>query len=284
MDHTLQRVSLLYFTHIVYSYLQRNEIVMATIADISKLIESSNAKLIVTINKNNNDLKAEIQKLSLSFNEKFIKVHNDLELVQQRCDILADLSMRQDRKKELLVRNIPVLKDESVTTITKTICSVIGFQSPYGIPIAFRLRGATEPAKAPRMTRSQSLTDKGKEKAVQFPSIILKFATDWDAKVFMDRYYLKASLKLSDVGFTSQERIYVSENLTPQNFAIFRLAREMKSAGTVVKTRVRDGIVAVLLSGDNTSFTQIRNIRDLQAMATLASTSTKSTNSSSSIV
>lgn len=254
---------------------------MATIADISKLIESSNAKLIVTINKNNNDLKAEIQKLALSVNDKFVKVHNDLELVRQRCDTLADLSMRQDRKKELIVRNIPVLKDENVTTIAKTICSVIGFQSPYGTPIAIRLRGAMETAKAPRITRSQSLTDKYKEKAIQCPSIILKFATDWDAKVFMDRYYLKASLRLSDVGFTSEERVYISENLTPHNFAIFRLAREMKRAGTVIKARVRDGIVSVQFSGGN--FIQINNVRDLQAMATPTSTSTKPTSSSSSI-
>lgn len=239
---------------------------MATIGEISKLIEASNSKLIDLINKVNSDLKADFQKLSLNVHEKFTNLHKDVELVQQRCDVLEDMLKRQDRRKELIVRNIPVLKDENIATIIKSICLAIGFQSPYGFPAAFRLRGAIERAETSRVTRSQS--DRAKEKSVQYPSIILKFATDWDAKVFMDRYYLKANLKLSDVGIISGERIYVNENLTSHNFAIFRLACEMKRAGTVVKSRVRDGIVAVQLSGDSSNFIQISNIRDLKALAT----------------
>lgn len=236
---------------------------MATINEISKLIESSNSKLIASINKVNSDLKADIQKLSLNVSEKFTSLYKDVELLQQRCDAVEDMVKRQDRRKEVIVRNIPVLKDESIATIVKSICSVINFQSPYGVPVAFRLRGATVKAGESRMTRSKVV----KGKSVQYPSIILKFATDYDATVFMDLYYLKASLKLSDVGFNSEDRIYIAENLSPANFAIFRLAREMKNAGSVIKVRTRNGIVSVQLCGDSPKFVPINHIRDLDAFA-----------------
>lgn len=114
------------------------------------------------------------------------------------------------RRKDLIVRNIPVLKDENIGQIIKNIYSPVGFQSPYGFPVAFRLRGANkESGTASCVTRSQ--IDKTKDKSLLFPPILLKFATDWDVKIIMEGYY-KASLKLSDVGFTSTDRIYVSEN------------------------------------------------------------------------
>lgn len=240
---------------------------MATIDEITKLIELSNAKLIASINKVNDNLKADILKLSTNINEKFANINKEVELVQQRCDVLEDLSSRQDRRKELIVRNVPVLKDESVATIINTVCSVIGFQSPYGAPVAFRLRGNMETAKATRTTRSQS--DKVKEKTVQYPPIILKFATEWDSKVFMDRYYRKASLRLSDVGIRSEDRIYISENLTPASYAIFRLARDMKRTGAIIKTRVQDGIVAVQLPGVSMKLIPVKKIQDLQTLVSL---------------
>lgn len=235
---------------------------MASISDISKLIESANKKLLASINKVNTDLKTEIQQLSLSVSEKLTKVCKDVDTVQQRCDFLEDLAKRQERRKDLIVRNVPVLKDENVALIVQNICSSVGFQSPYGFPVAFRLRGANESAIVSRVTRSKP--DRTKDKSVQFPPILMKFATDWDVKIFMEGYY-KASLKLSNVGFNSEDRIYVSENLTPANFAIFRLAREMKKTGTVTKLRVQDGIVAVHITGEK-NFIPVKTIQDLEAL------------------
>lgn len=96
------------------------------------------------IYKVNDDLKAEIQKLSTNISEKFTNIYKEVELVQERCDDLEDLFSRQNRRKELIVRYVAVLKDESVDTIIKTVCSVIGFLSSYGAPVAFRLRGNIE--------------------------------------------------------------------------------------------------------------------------------------------
>lgn len=236
---------------------------MASISDISKLIEAANKKLLASISKVNTDLKTEIQQLSLSVSEKLTKVCKDVDTVQQRCDILEDLAKRQERRTDLIVRNVPVLKDENVALIVQKICSYVGFQSPYGVPVAFRLRGAKESAVVSRVTRSKP--DKTINKSVQFPSILMKFATAWDVKIFMDGYY-KASLKLSNVGFNSEDRIYVNENLTPANFAIFRLAREMKKTGTVTKVSVRDGIVAVHMLGDEKNFIPVKTIKDLEAL------------------
>lgn len=240
---------------------------MATISDISNLIETANKKLLVSISKETSALKTEIQQLSVSVNEKFTNVIKDVVNVQQRCDILEDLSKRQERRKELIVRNVPVLKDENVSDLVKQICSAVGFLSPYGCPVAFRFRGANESVAATRVTRSAF--EKSKDKYVQPPPILLKFATDWDVMCFMAGYY-KVSLKLSDVGFISEDRIYVSENLTPTNFAIFRLARDLKKTGAVIKVRVQDGFVSVQLPGDARNFKLVKNIQELQSLVVVS--------------
>lgn len=185
----------------VYELSAQLSLAMATLNEISKLLDSSSNKLLSSIKQVKEDLKTEIQQLALSVSAKFANINKDVELLQQRCDIYEDMAKRIERRKELIVRNVPFLKDENIVTIAKNISSDIRFLSPYGAPVSFRLRNAKEIAVGTRATRS-----KAKEKLVKFPPILLKFATDWDAKSFMDRYYHKASLQLSDIGFNSLDR------------------------------------------------------------------------------
>lgn len=182
--------------------------------------------------------------------------------------MLEDLAVRHDRQKELIVRNVPVLKDENVSTIAEKICQAIGFQSPYGVPVAFRLRGKQPEAASTQRVLRPNNTRKA-DKSVMFPPLLLKFATVWDTKAFMDRYFLHSSLKQLDIGFKTNDRIYISENLTPANLAVFRLARELLKTGIISKMRVSNGIIAVQLPGSN----GYRPVSDILALKNLSSNS-----------
>lgn len=238
---------------------------MASLSDISKLIESANSRLIALITETKTDLKTDIQQLTTSISNKLSVIDLDVKQVQKRCSALEDLAMRHDRRKELIVRNVPVLKDENVSHIAEKICLAIGFQSPYGVPVAFRLRGK-QPVAVSTQRVLRNNNNRKEDKSIMFPPLLLKFATGWDTKAFMDRYFLHSSLKLLDIGFKTNERIYISENLTPANLAVFRLARELMKGGTVSKMRVSNGIVAVQLPGTN-GFRSIVDILELQNLS-----------------
>lgn len=244
---------------------------MASITEISQLIDVGNSKLILSINDVKKDLKHDIQQLSTHINGKLNIIDQDIKKLQQRCDVLEDLVMRLDRRKELMVRNVPVLKDENVATIAGQICQAIGFLSPYGVPVAFRFgtSGAIQQAEATksRVLRSTSSTsDKREDKSIPSPPILFKFATEWDTRAFMVRYFHHSQLKLTDIGFKTTDRIYVNQNLTAANFAIFRLGRELKKAGVLSKVRVSDGVVAVQKIGNSKVFTMVTDIQDLLEM------------------
>lgn len=95
---------------------------------------------------------------------------------------------------------------------------------------------------------SGSANDNGRRQKHLF----VRFATVHLRKVFFD-LYLKVADKVNTrcLGLETDQRVYISDNLTNRNSVIRRRAKEHVDEGRLQKYSVRDGLVYVQLIGDD---------------------------------
>ncbi|KAJ6643049.1 hypothetical protein Bhyg_08005 [Pseudolycoriella hygida] len=94
------------------------------------------------------------------------------------------------------------------------------------------------------------------------PIILVKFVSPTDKVNFISKYLAHKCLCLKDVGFQSEQRIFIKENLTPHNYKIFRLCATAKRNDQLSKFHTRDGICYVALPS-NDKMVAIHSIRQL---------------------
>lgn len=176
------------------------------------------------------------------------------------AELRIDQLERQVRMNELVISGVPMVENENLVELMDVICKTIKFSGGgTSIESCFRL---------PSRTSSRKRTS---------PSIMVKF---WgaDAKTdFYKQYFVSKRLCTSMIGFATESRIYVNENLTKRNFEIFRMARDMKNQGKISRYNTQRGRVVIQLLGSEQSHA-IESASHLSSLIQQAPATTQSVN------
>lgn len=172
-----------------------------------------------TIQENTAKIAENSRKLN-NLERKYEELENKLELVDKSADII--------------VRGIPMLKDENLGIYYEKIATAINI-NPDALPRAriFRI-GRKKPG---------SKTD---------PPILIKFSNRFDRMDFFRAYLKDTNLKLSDIGFTVDTRIYLSDNLTSMNRRIFQMAMKMRTEKKIFSVKTVAGKVYIRIVEEDT--------------------------------
>jgi hypothetical protein len=127
----------------------------------------------------------------------------------------------------LVVKGIPMLSKENTVLIYKKIATAIGYSDERTPSVeAFRLG----------RKRPESKYD---------PPILLRFTYTIDKNAFHIKYFVHKKLNLSDVGFQSNERIYINENLIKDYQPIYQAAMKLRFEKKLHTVTTSHGIVHV---------------------------------------
>lgn len=152
-----------------------------------------------------------------------------------------------ERKKcNLVVNGIPYDKEENIVSVYQSISSQLGYALPPAANV-YRMPG---------------------ENAAKRP-IIIRLESDLQVDQFMSRYYKVAkSLKLGTLeGFSgsgSQTRIYISEDLSTNQYNIFKQAMIFLKSNVILNIRKKSGSVLIKIN-DQTRHRSYNSVDELKA-------------------
>lgn len=122
---------------------------------------------------------------------------------------------------------------------------------------------------APRYPTRKTTSTSSSQKIINSPLIIVKFWSDWDKTQFLKQYFKFGNLNLTSIGLTTNGRIFVSDNLTPLNYKIYREAGVLKQAGKIANVMTYDGRIFIRKSVGDKSIA-INNIDELNKHINIA--------------
>lgn len=166
------------------------------------------------VDKENKFLKAEVLRLSKTISE-----------VEE---VMSD--MQQYTRRECCeIAGIPMQPGEDTNDIVVRIGSLMGLElEESDISVSHRL---PVPSYSSRMNNSSTSRPRSPGPALQLPKIIVKFVRrDAKEKFFKGRKFLRGK-STADLGLSrfSENKIYVSESLSPRNKAVFKECLEFKN-------------------------------------------------------
>jgi hypothetical protein len=200
-------------------------------ASMSKSLDEKVMQLNTTIDEKldllRTDLHDELLGKILHNESKIEAQSNRIDLLESKIEDMANQMELKDKSTDVIVRGIPMLKDENLQTYYKQMASAIGFE-PENLP---RIR-------AFRLGRKMANTKFD-------PPILFKFPSSWDKSDFFSKYLAERKLNLSDIGFQAGTRIYLSENLTSNNQFILRAAQKLRTEKKIFAVKSKFGAVFI---------------------------------------
>lgn len=214
--------------------------------NISKILTNSKAEIIAEMNDIVKDIRNDLSKVETTT----ISLRNQV-------NVLHDEVERLKRQNDIIIRHIPFCDGECLNTVFKDIATTIGFNIKC-MPRVYRL--ATHKKQLPkepqnsqniRVTRrNASASESGSSSSARTfsPLIVVKFYSMLDKLDFMAFYFRQMNLNLSHIGFNTNSRIIVSDNLTTKNNKVFIAAVALKKTGKLTKIQIKNGLVYVAIS------------------------------------
>lgn len=176
-----------------------------------------------------------------------------------RINILENFradTIRTDRLNDVIVKNVPQLKQENLQTMFENICETIGFQHDLyqSVNTMFRL-------------------GKLSKNGIRSPPILIKFTTQILKQEFLSKYFSFGKLCLRSFGFESDDRVYINENLSPAINNIYAKALSLKKNKLIDKVVTKSGYIFVKFPG-RTDLIKISNLSELPKIPLVASNTT----------
>lgn len=162
--------------------------------------------------------------------------------------LLEDKIERMSRSNDVVIRGLPLIGDENSSSLLQFVDKIA---AAIGVSLTRRdvdfvrvLYSHAEGKREPRM-------------------LLVRFATHAVRREFFSNYLgVKDGLRASCIGRHSDERIYISDNLTGHNAAIRRQAYVLCKSGSIGSHSVRDGVVYITEVG-KTDRQPVRTLSDL---------------------
>lgn len=201
---------------------------------LSKRFDETNQNIDTSKDELNNKLdsiKKDLQKQIMSVEQNFsaLKAACDDEhrSLSSRIDQATESVQRLENRAELIVAGIPFITNENLRDYILHIAETIGFDCDRVSHIHCK------------RLRSGNLPD-GSE-----CFILLQFSVVCLRDEFYSKYLSKRDLKLSHIGFSSDRRIYINENLTVNARAIKRAALKLRRENKLAAVSTKLGVVQV---------------------------------------
>lgn len=232
-----------------------NDLGLNSFNDVASYIAKENDKLsqgIVNSLKSEitsirSEFKSDIDSLASNLKSNVAKVDSEQSAQSERIERLEDTIARMQRNTELVISGIPVVADESCKEIVIKIAAVIGFPLTLETISAFRLNKSGSQHTRRSGRNANAIGQHHNDNNVIYPLILIRFSSQSDKTHFIGKYLTYKSLCLKDVGFQSDQRIYIKENLTTSNYKIFLRCAAAKRDNLISKFHTRDGICYIAL-------------------------------------
>lgn len=201
--------------------------------------------LVTTITQSNERLEAKLDSCMDQMNNRMDALEEKFAASKSECDgHLATVSAQVDnirsdvmqanrrldssgRAHELVISGVPYLQTEDLRQVFRNIASSLGYQDD-DVPTAILKRLARYPI-------AQGAT----------PPILCEFAMRTARDDFYRTYLQRRSLSLRHIGFDSNNRVFINENLSPAMREVRIEAIKLKKQGRISKVFTRDGAVYV---------------------------------------
>jgi hypothetical protein len=200
-------------------------------SSLSKKFDDKTAELMESMDAKINKLKTDIT------TELTGKIEGNTVKIEENTERLDDLERKYEelendlefveRSADLIVRGIPLTKDEKLDNYFRDIAKAIDPQQTTLPRVRIFRMGRKKPG---------SKTD---------PPILIRFASRIDRSEFFHAYLQNTNLKLSDIGFSVDTRIFLSDNLTTMNRRIFQAAMKLKADGKIFSAKTISGKVYI---------------------------------------
>jgi hypothetical protein len=132
------------------------------------------------------------------------------------------------KSADLIIKGVPMLSNENPVNIYVGIAAAIGYNN------------VTTPS-------ADSIIRLGKKKPDgKFdPPLLVKFVKISDKMEFFRRYFQHKHLNLSEIGFNTRQRIYITENLTKQDQEVHAAAMQLRHERKLSSVSTSRGVVMV---------------------------------------
>lgn len=169
-----------------------------------------------------------------SFSKKVDEINDTVSTLDERVTHIEKDYERVVRLNELKLSGIPVTENENLLEIFTKIAEITGYDT-------------SNTSNIPSMSR-QIVKNKATNELNHSTTIILKFIAVHLKDTFYSLYLRllpRKKLSAKDLGFTSENRIFVGENLSQHNFQIFLAANALKHDKKLSNVFTTNGIVNV---------------------------------------
>lgn len=177
------------------------------------------------------DVNSEINKIR----EESARISNTLKTSIDSIAHFVDSALqRLNRLNNLVITGVPYVRGENLMAYFNDWCRALGYPHQRNFPVVA----------VQRMPKRNTAASRS-------PVIILRFAMGAQRNEFFCRYLRTCSLSLRSIGFSSNKRIYVNEDLGPKERMLRSKALRLKKRGILCKVFSRNGIVFVQSSSTN---------------------------------
>lgn len=157
------------------------------------------------------------------------------------------------KSTEILVASFPANLNVPMNELYQRISSAIGFRSE------------NDASAAPIAPNARLINIKNAK--LKTCTILIRFATILDKNAFMANYFKDTEkFNLKNMGFTEDQRLYISHNLTPNKYRIFKAAIKHKKDKKLNAVRVSDYGEIKIRMADGAKFQLVKTLEDLQKL------------------
>lgn len=233
----------------VYSHPEVNRLKLEIVAEVQSSVQQTMATIQHKVDVTAEDLTALRVKHDCSLMDITQRVQA-LELEQsshiRETSFKFDDIHRQLRRDEAVILRVPFKDGENLRNHFSAVLSALNLPHEAFTNVMVRRISRINPQASARPK-------------VVAPPIVVAFESKFRRNEFMKAYFAKKNLSLRDLGFPSDERVYVNENLSAQNHAAFQTAMAWKREKKIHSVKVSDGMVFVNTSRESQSVRVFQN-------------------------
>lgn len=197
----------------------------STKSEIFRKIDNEMAIVRADIKTEMNSVRAELEK---SIGELSSSVHHNKASIRLKNDAIA----RSRNVNDLIVSGVPYTQNENLPMFVAKWCQVLGYPE-----------NSTPLVDVRRISKLPLMSGKS------YP-ILIQFAITNHRNDFYVKYLRTRSFTLEQIGFKSNGRMYVNENLTTADRALKAKALTAKKQGKLESVFTRNGIIYIRRTAD----------------------------------
>jgi hypothetical protein len=199
---------------------------MGMVTDIDKKISTKIDVLSSSVDSIKRQIDVELTQ-RITTNESNLVAHSSrLDTVEAAISELRNEAEAATKVNDLLIKGVPMLRNDNPINLYCRIATTVGY-APEEIPHA-------------EVFRLGKKTGTGAD-----PPILVKFISTRDRNTFYRKYFQHRSLNLSEIGFASNTRVYITENLTGHNLEIYKAALTLRNEKKLFSVSTSHGTVMI---------------------------------------